>query len=102
MYDLTRFPTIIVSGKPLTQGMNTAGESLGMGASGGMASIGRMMSAQTEITNHTLESLIQFLHMRTSTTRNAYDRSKRWWGRFYNRMSSEHPIYVQMSGHHLI
>lgn len=102
MYDLTRFPTIVVSGKPLTQVVDTTGAALGMAASGGMASIGRMMSAQVEISNHTLESLIQFLHMRASTTRNAYDRSKQWWGRWYNRMSGEHPVYVQLSGHHLV
>lgn len=102
MYDLTCFPTIVVGGKPLSLSVNNAGEALGMGAATGMASIGRMMSKQVEITNHTAEGFIEFLHLRTFTTRRAFDRSKRWWGRLYNKMTGVHPIYVQLSGHHLI
>lgn len=102
MYDLARFPTIVVAGKPISHSVDDAGAALGMAASGGMASVGRMLSAQIEISNHTAEGLIQFLHFRTSTTREAFDRSRRWWGRWYNKMSGQHPIYVQMSGHHLI
>ncbi len=102
MYDLARFPTIVVAGKPISHSVDDAGAALGMAASGGMASVGRMLSAQIEISNHTAEGLIQFLHFRTSTTREAFDRSRRWWGRWYNKMSGQHPIYVQLRCHHLI
>lgn len=102
MYDLDHLPTIIVSGSPFSQSVGGVGAALGMADSGGVASIGRMLSAQVELSNHTAEGLIEFLHRRTVTTRLAYSRSKRWWGRFYNRMSGEHPVYVQMNGHHLI
>lgn len=102
MYNLSRFPTIVVTGKPLSLSVNSVGEALGMGATGGMASIGRMMSMRVEITNHNAEGLIEFLHLRTFTTRRAFDRSKRWWGRLYNKMTGDHPIYVQLSGHRLI
>ncbi|WP_157747474.1 hypothetical protein [Cohaesibacter sp. ES.047] len=102
MYDLSRFPEFVLEGKPLSQPIGSFGEALGIGATGGVAAIGRMMSVQTEITNHTAASLIQFLHFRTTTTRQAYNRSSRWWGRWYNKMSGQHPIYVPLSGHHLI
>ncbi|WP_289044292.1 hypothetical protein [uncultured Aliiroseovarius sp.] len=102
MYDLAQFPVVVVAGKPFSLSANSAGEALGMGATGGMASVGRMLSKQVEITNHTAEGLIQFLHLRTITTRRAFDRSIRWWGRWFNKMTGEHPIYVQMSGHHLV
>ena len=102
MYDLSQFPVVVVAGKPFSLSNSSVGEALGMGATGGMASVGRMLSKQVEITNHTAEGLIQFLHLRTVTTRRAFDRSKRWWGRWYNKMAGEHPIYVQLSGHHLV
>ena len=102
MFDLNRFPEFVVEGRPLSQSVESVGEALGMGATAGTAAIGRMMSVQTEITNHTAASLIQFLHFRTKTTRQAYNRSLRWWGRWYNKMSGQHPIYVPLSGHHLI
>lgn len=102
VYDLTRFSAFVVEGRPLSQSVESAAEAIEMGASAGMASIGRMMSVQTEIANHTAASLIQFLHFKTTTTRQAYNRSDQWWGRWYNRMSGQHSIYVQMSGHHLV
>ena len=102
MYDLSCFPIIVVAGKPFSLSTNSVGEALGMGTTGGMASIGRMLSKQVETSNHTAQGLIQFLHLRTVTTRRAFDRSKRWWGRWYNKMAGEHPIYVQLSGHHLV
>lgn len=102
MYDLAQFPKIVVAGKPFSLSADSVGEVVGMGATGGMASIGRMLSKQVETANHTAEGLIQFLHLRTVTTRRAFDRSKQWWGRWYNKLTGEHPIYVQLSGHHLV
>lgn len=98
MYDLDRFPKFVANGKP-PPGFFA---SIVTAVTDGTSSLERMRVETVEKANHTPEGLIEFLYLRTNTTRKAYERSKTRWGRLYNNMTGSHPIYVPISGRHLI
>lgn len=93
-------PPYLVGGQKLQS--NSTGQSIGFADTGGAASIGRMMTDAVDRSAHTPESLAVFLSRHVHTGRKAHSRSSNWLGRFYNKITGEHPYYIKLSGIHLV